>query len=103
MPRSVQSSVARLGPKMIFIALQLVYLSALVVYILLKWSKYAGLPEGFPPGPPSVPLFGVLPFIAGGDFREAIEKWREEYGDVVGVRLGSDLAVVLSDYNAIET
>ena len=35
----------------------------LVVYALLKYSKYYGLPENFPPGPPCVPFLGVLPFI----------------------------------------
>ena len=35
----------------------------LVVYASLKYSKYHGLPENFPPGPPCVPFLGVLPFI----------------------------------------
>ena len=60
-----------------------------------------GFPPNFPPGPPCVPLLGVLPFI-GNDFRAAIERWRREYGDVVGVKLGSELAVVLSDYGLVE-
>ena len=64
--------------------------------------RYWGFPPNFPPGPPCVPLLGVLPFI-GADFRAAIERWREDYGDVVGVKLGSELAVVLSDYGLVET
>ena len=63
--------------------------------------RYWGFPANFPPGPPCVPLLGVLPFI-GNDFRAAIERWRQEYGDVVGVKLGSELAVVLSDYGLVE-
>ena len=63
--------------------------------------RYVGFPPNFPPGPPCVPLLGALPFI-GNDFRAAIERWRKEYGDVVGVKLGSELAVVLSDYGLVE-
>ena len=64
-------------------------------------DRYVGFPADFPPGPPCVPLLGVLPFV-GGDFRAAIERWRRQYGDVVGVKLGSELAVVLSDYGLVE-
>ena len=36
-----------------------------------------------------------------GNFKASIEQWREEYGDVVGLRLGYELSVVLSDYDVI--
>ncbi len=45
------------------LALEFVLFVCLVSYCLLKWLKYYGVPEDFPPGPPSVPLLGVLPFI----------------------------------------
>ena len=45
-------------------ALQLLLAVILVAYTLVKWSKYHGLPDDFPPGPPTVPFFGVLPFVA---------------------------------------
>jgi hypothetical protein len=84
-----------------FLALEVFFLSSLFTYIGLKWHKYLALPKDFPPGPPLVPVLGALPFI-GENFRVAIERWREEYGDVVGVQLGTDLAVVLSDFTTIE-
>lgn len=43
--------------------LHLVLLFALISYCLLKWLKYRGIPDNFPPGPPAVPILGVLPFI----------------------------------------
>jgi hypothetical protein len=36
-----------------------------------------------------------------GDFKAALQEWRETYGDVVGIKLGNELAVVLSDYQVI--
>ena len=35
----------------------------LIIYAALRWLKYYGVPENFPPGPPCVPFLGVLPFI----------------------------------------
>ena len=35
----------------------------LTVYVVLKYLKYHGVPDNFPPGPPCVPFLGVLPFI----------------------------------------
>ena len=36
-----------------------------------------------------------------GDFKSALQEWRETYGDIVGLQLGTDLAVVLSDYDTV--
>ena len=35
----------------------------LCTYIFLKWLKYFRVPHNFPPGPPSVPFLGSVPFI----------------------------------------
>ena len=35
----------------------------LTVYLVFKWLKYYKVPENFPPGPPSAPFVGTLPFI----------------------------------------
>ena len=80
--------------------LEILYLGFLVVYCVLKALKYYGVPENFPPGPPAVPLFGVLPFVRG-DFKSSIQEWKETYGDIVGVSLGTSLAVVISDFDVL--
>ena len=36
-----------------------------------------------------------------GNFKDAMEKWKEEYGDVVGFKLGGELSVILSDFDII--
>lgn len=36
-----------------------------------------------------------------GNFKATLEGWREDYGDIVGLKLGSELTVVLSDYDVI--
>lgn len=75
---------------------------ALLLYIGLKWAKYYGIPDNFPPGPPCVPLLGVLPFIKG-DFRTALQEWQDIYGSMVGTKLGNELAVIISDFDVIST
>lgn len=80
--------------------IEILSLLLLFVYALLKWLKYYGVPENFPPGPPSVPLLGVLPFIQG-DFRTALQEWKDVYGPIVGIKLGNELAVVISDFEII--
>jgi hypothetical protein len=42
---------------------QPIFLFFLTIYALVKWLKYYGVPDNFPPGPPCVPFLGVLPFI----------------------------------------
>ena len=48
----------------------------------------------------SFPIF-AFPLFSQGDFKAALQEWREEYGDVVGIKLGSELAVVLSNYDTV--
>lgn len=36
-----------------------------------------------------------------GNFKDSMEKWKEEYGDVVGFKLGGELSVILSDFDII--
>jgi hypothetical protein len=36
-----------------------------------------------------------------GDFKSALQNWRDEYGDIVGLKLGNELAVILSDYDVV--
>jgi hypothetical protein len=38
-----------------------------------------------------------------GDFKAALQQWRDDYGDIVGLKLGNELAVILSDYEVVST
>ena len=38
-------------------------LGILICYWFIKWFKYYGIPENFPPGPPCIPLLGSMPFM----------------------------------------
>ena len=46
----------------------------LIFYSLLKYLKYHGIPENFPPGPMSIPFLGVLPFIKANCYMNFL-KW----------------------------
>ncbi|KAK2156661.1 hypothetical protein LSH36_208g04096 [Paralvinella palmiformis] len=54
-----------------------------------------------PPGPPSLPLIGSLPFLGSSDIREPLRKLANKYGDVFTIYLGSRRVVVLDGYDVI--
>ena len=43
----------------------------------------------------------LFPLSFQTDFKAAIINWKELYGDIVGVQLGSEMAVFLSDFDSL--
>ena len=60
----------------------------------LPWKR-------LPPGPPSFPVIGSLPYM-GGDIRVALEKLRVKYGDVCMVYMGPVRTVIINGHGAIK-
>jgi cytochrome P450 len=58
------------------------------------------LPAAFPPGPAPLPIIGNIHQV-GFDLKAAFDGWRRRYGPVVGFRLGSQLSIVISDFNLL--
>ena len=55
----------------------------------------------YPSGPWGVPVFGHLPFF-GQSPPQTFSKWREQFGDVYSIRLGSWKTVVVNGHDAIK-
>jgi cytochrome P450 len=53
------------------------------------------------PGPRGIPVFGNLLQIEMSRFHQQLERWCDEYGPYVKLRLGKRKAVVISDHEAI--
>ncbi|XP_077998178.1 cytochrome P450 2U1-like [Glandiceps talaboti] len=58
-------------------------------------------PSNLPPGPIGLPIIGSL-FSVGRQPHKTFLKWGHVYGDVMSVRLGTELVVVLNSHEAIK-
>jgi cytochrome P450 len=67
--------------------------------LILKYSNPKE--NGLPPGPPSLPIIGSLPFLGDMDIRKAFVRMTNKYGTIFSIRLGLPTAVVLSGYDVI--
>ena len=80
-------------------------LQAVLVFTLvfLVLYYYLNLPSNLPPGPPTLPVLGCLPFVVGrGHVHKLFTKWRAEYGDVIGIYMGNQLLVILGSHDVIK-
>ena len=56
--------------------------------------------DNFPAGPRSLPLVGSL-LSVGFNLKDAFNRWRERYGDIVGFKLGDQQCVVINDFDIL--
>lgn len=57
--------------------------------------------NNFPAGPLSLPILGSI-LSVGVDLKGSFLRWRKEFGDIVGFKLGPQLAVVISDFAMLQ-
>ncbi|XP_070558201.1 cytochrome P450 2J4-like [Ptychodera flava] len=69
------------------------------IFTLIVW--FINRPKNLPPGPWGLPLVGVLPSLMSDPGVWSMEM-AKKYGDVISVRLGSKLAVILHGYDAVK-
>ncbi|KAF5602430.1 cytochrome p450 [Fusarium subglutinans] len=74
-----------------------VYLLILVL-ILGFWrlSRIGRRPEGYPPGPPTLPIIGNLHQIPNRKRHIQFQKWAEQYGPIYSLILGTKVMIVLN-------
>ena len=75
----------------------LLFIIFLTTYSYLSRSPWKRLP----PGPPSFPVIGSLPFLVGHP-RKVFSKLADKYGDVFTVYVGSARMIVLNKYDVIK-
>lgn len=77
---------------------------SLFLYKIYKWSTYK--PDGFPPGPPRIPLIGsywALLLLNRGKLHKAALTLGKYYKTkVLGIWLGDYPTVVVNDYELIK-
>jgi len=56
--------------------------------------------KNFPSGPRNLPIIGSL-LSVGFDLKSAFMRWREQYGPIVGFKLGNQTSVVISDFDML--
>ena len=57
--------------------------------------------KNLPPGPVGVPLLGYLPFLNVFDLGDSFDKLSRRFGNVFSIKVGTELAVVLNDFDVI--
>ena len=73
-----------------------------VILMMITYSYLSRKPWlNLPPGPPSVPVLGSIPFLGSADPRKAYRKMRMKYGDIFTVHLGAETFVVANGYTAL--
>ena len=81
--------------------LQTVLVCLLVFLTIWFYRSITGMPDGFPPGPRPLPIIGNSMFMKRR-YGEEMTKLYQRYGPIVGLKLGSFHAVVLSGKDIIK-
>lgn len=84
----------------------LLALLAILSYFLYQWRTSGKDKVPLPPMPPGVPILGNLPeFIkaaAKGEMHLLLQKWAEEYGEILRLNLGPVTAYYVSSDIAVK-
>ncbi|TRY77176.1 hypothetical protein TCAL_10934 [Tigriopus californicus] len=80
-------------------------LTFVVIGLLLYWSlKKFMKPRNFPPGPPSIPILGSLPFMPKEAMATGIlwQHFKSRYGKVMGMMIGDQPVIGIYDFDLIK-
>ena len=80
-----------------------IYLYSFIFSCLaILWLKrVARENKRLPPGPVGIPLLGYLPFMDVFHLGKSFAKLGEKFGNIFSLKVGTELAVVLDDYDTI--
>ncbi|KAF6822195.1 cytochrome p450 [Colletotrichum plurivorum] len=66
-----------------------------IIYLVGSWLLGARRPKNFPPGPAPVLGLGNILQLPPDKIYLKLHEWREEYGDILGLKIGSENMVIL--------
>jgi len=75
---------------------------AIVVIIIISVVKASFRPRNFPPGPPSLPLVGSMPWLDVRNLGKTFSGLSKKYGEIFSVFVGSKPVVVLNSWATIK-
>ena len=75
------------------------FLLPVALLLLASWRRTKGSVQNYPDGPWGLPVIGHLPFLGERPF-EKFAEWRQTYGAVFRIRMGSRFTVVINGYKA---
>ncbi len=73
-----------------------------VALLVIRLLRVGRRPNGYPPGPPTVPILGNIHQMPLRDAHKQFQKWAEEYGPVYSLILGTKTLIVLSSDEAVK-
>ncbi|GAW19712.1 hypothetical protein ANO14919_092010 [Xylariales sp. No.14919] len=76
--------------------------ASVVVILLYRLSRTGRRPEGYPPGPPTLPVIGNLHLMPKKKGRLQFERWANEYGPIYSLVLGTQVMVVISSDKVVK-
>ncbi|KAI0415240.1 cytochrome P450 [Xylaria grammica] len=76
--------------------------ASVVVILLYRLSRTGRRPEGYPPGPPTLPLIGNLHLMPKQKGHLQFERWANEYGPIYSLILGTQVMVVISSDKVVK-
>ncbi|OAL40505.1 hypothetical protein AYO20_00241 [Fonsecaea nubica] len=67
----------------------------IVIFVAVKKLLAIGRrPKGYPPGPPTIPVLGNLHQFPVKGLHTAFQKWTEEYGPIVSLKMGTQTMIL---------
>ncbi|GME27166.1 cytochrome p450 [Neofusicoccum parvum] len=75
---------------------------ALVFLLALRVSRIGRRPPGYPPGPPTVPIFGNIFQIPKENQHLQFTKWAKQYGPIYSVILGTKTLIVVNSDEVVK-
>merc|ERR1712215_230632 len=85
-------------PSPLAMCVTLVLATSLLVILLNFILSLFRKPNGFPPGPPVVPIAGSLPFLSGIGVEKYVGPGIVSYGPVTGLFAGSYPFIMINDW-----